>query len=195
VAFSVALKHKLRFEPYTSYDDLAGLVGHLETYAGAATTPDVVELPKRNIFKATGEYLGLSFAESNPRKAIKKAKKPIGNLPLEILTYLAAYVDETIEAGLLKIPMQQTLACKNTPYPRKSNATDTVQTITSLPSMTSSLVPSEFSTHLSQLPTPSPSLRLPGFTSSCFPFSYTKFSAGLPSQVPSLLRTSFSGSC
>jgi putative membrane protein len=112
MAFAVALKHRLRFEPYSSYDDLAGLIGHLDTYAKAATTPEVVETTKPGIFKATGQYLGVSFAQSNPRKLIKKAKKPVGNLPLEILTYLAAYVDETIEAGLLRIPMQQTLACK-----------------------------------------------------------------------------------
>jgi hypothetical protein len=59
--------------------------------------------------------LGVSFAESNPRKLIKRSNKPLGNLPLEILTYLAAYIDETIEDGKLKIPMQQTLACKCPP--------------------------------------------------------------------------------
>jgi putative membrane protein len=112
MAFSVALKHRLRFEPYSSYDDLAGLVGHLDTFAKAATTPEVTEPPKRNVFKSAGKYLGVSFVQSNPRKLVKRAKKPVGNLPLEILTYLAAYVDETIDAGLLKIPMQQTLACK-----------------------------------------------------------------------------------
>jgi putative membrane protein len=117
MTFSVSLKHRLRFEPYTSYDDLAGLVGHLNTFAKAATTPEVTEPRKRSIFKATGEYLGVSFAESNPRKAIKKATKPVGNLPLEVLNYLAAYIDETIENGLLRIGMQQTLACKNFFYP------------------------------------------------------------------------------
>jgi putative membrane protein len=113
VAFAVSLKHKLRFEPYSGYDDLAGLVGHLDTYAKAATTPETVLHQKSGTFKAIGEYLGLSFAESNPRKLLKKANKPLGNLPLEVLTYLASYIDETVEAGLLKIPMQQTLACKS----------------------------------------------------------------------------------
>jgi putative membrane protein len=117
MTFAVALKHRLRFEPYTSYEDLAGLVGHLDTFAKAATTPEVTEPRKRSVLKSTGEYLGVSFAESNPRKTIKKAQKPVGNLPLEVLTYLAAYIDETVGNGLLKIPMQQTLACKNSLCP------------------------------------------------------------------------------
>ena len=116
VAFSVALKHKLRFEPFAGYEDLSGLVGHLDTLAKAATTPDSINTCKPGFFKATGEYLGVSFAESNPRKVIKRSNKPLGNLPLEILTYLASYIDETCEAGLLKIPMQQTLACVFSPF-------------------------------------------------------------------------------
>jgi putative membrane protein len=112
VAFAVSLKHKLRFEPYAGYEDLAGLIGHLDTFAKAATTPETVLHQKPSTLKAWGEYLGVSFAESNPRKLLKKANKPLGNLPLEVLTYLASYIDETVEAGLLKIPMQQTLACR-----------------------------------------------------------------------------------
>ncbi len=42
VAFAVALKHRLRYGPYTYYEDLNGLVGHIQTFAKAATTPDVV---------------------------------------------------------------------------------------------------------------------------------------------------------
>lgn len=116
VAFAVALKHKLRFEPYSGYEDLAGLVGHLETYAKSATTPDTVLHQKSGKIKSIGEYLGVSFAESNPRKLLKKSNKPLGNLPLEVLTYLASYIDETVDAKLLPIPMQQTLACKFPPY-------------------------------------------------------------------------------
>lgn len=65
-----------------------------------------------NKFKEMGEYLGVSFAASNPRKAIKKAKRPLGNLPLEIMGYLASFIDEIIDNGQLPIPMQQTLACE-----------------------------------------------------------------------------------
>ncbi|KIW02653.1 uncharacterized protein PV09_06091 [Verruconis gallopava] len=112
-AFAVSLKHKLRFEPYTAYEDLEGLVGHLDTFAKAATKDDSCVPKKVGFFKNVGEHLGVSFAESNPRKLLKKSKTPLGNLPLEILTYLAAYIDETIEDGKLKIPMQQTLAYNN----------------------------------------------------------------------------------
>lgn len=139
-AFAVALKHKLRFEPYTNYEDLNSLVGHLDTFAFHATqdTPDAALKHRPNSFKAVGEYLGVSFAASNPRKAIKKAKRPLGNLPLEIMGYLASYIDEIIENGQLSVPMQQTLACKclglNRPSPEahpwnKLDTNDCAQTI------------------------------------------------------------------
>jgi putative membrane protein len=57
--------------------------------------------------KRVGEFLGFSFAESNPRKHIKRAGKPLGNLPLEILAYLQGYVDAIIENGTLKAPCFQ----------------------------------------------------------------------------------------
>lgn len=115
VAFSVSLKHKLRYEPYTSYDDLSSLVAHLDTFAAGATRDEHEKDHSRKqpgIFKRTGEDLGISFAESNPRKLVKNAKRPIGNLPLEVLAYLASFVDELVENGQLAIPMQQTLACE-----------------------------------------------------------------------------------
>ncbi|SPN98710.1 related to UPF0187 domain membrane protein [Cephalotrichum gorgonifer] len=115
VAFAIALKHKLRFEPYTAYDDLSHLVAHLDTFAGAATAvdPSAAVYPPKNWFKGVGERLGVSFAESNPRKALKKARKPLGNLPLEILNYLGRYLDLQCLNGNLPIPMQQTLAYNN----------------------------------------------------------------------------------
>jgi hypothetical protein len=115
VAFSVSLKHKLRYEPYTSYDDLSSLVAHLDTFAAGATRDEHEKAHSRKqpgIFKRTGEDLGISFAESNPRKLVKNAKRPLGNLPLEVLAYLASFVDELVENGQLAIPMQQTLACE-----------------------------------------------------------------------------------
>ncbi|KAF6834849.1 upf0187 domain membrane protein [Colletotrichum musicola] len=115
LAFSVALKHKLRFEPYTGYEDLEHLVAHLQTFAQEATNsdPDKVSMRKKNFFKETGEYLGVSFAASNPRKTIKKASRPLGNLPLEILSHIACLVDRMVEDGQLKVPMQQTIAYNN----------------------------------------------------------------------------------
>lgn len=117
VAFAVSLKHKLRFEPYTDHEDLKNLVSHLDTFAQQATqeTPETALPHKHNKLRATGEYLGVSFAASNPRKAIKKAVRPLGNLPLEILSYLATFIDDIIEGGQLTVPMQQTLACELRP--------------------------------------------------------------------------------
>jgi len=115
VAYAMALKHKLRYEPYAGYEDLAALVGHLDTLAGAATRdePEKMARQRPGIAKTTGEFLGISFAASNPRKALKKARRPLGNLPLEILSYLASYTDEIVANGQLTVPMQQTLAYNN----------------------------------------------------------------------------------
>lgn len=115
VAFAVSLKHKLRFEPYSYYDDLTDLIDHLDTYAKSATNENVFKPQQPGFFKSVGDSLGLSFAASNPRKAVKKAQSPIGNLPLEILCYLSAYTDEIVGNGQLPVPMTQTLACKHYP--------------------------------------------------------------------------------
>lgn len=99
VAFAVALKHRLRFEPYAQYDDLEHLVSHLSTFAGEAFDPETPVMKPKSSWKRGGEYLGLTVAESNPRKVIKRSKKNLGNLPLEVLTYLSAYVESVIQSG------------------------------------------------------------------------------------------------
>ncbi|KAL8723001.1 MAG: hypothetical protein Q9225_000617 [Loekoesia sp. 1 TL-2023] len=99
VAFAVALKHRLRFEPYAQYDDLEHLVSHLSTFAGEAFDPDTSTPQPKTSWKRGGEYLGITFAQSNPRKVIKRSKKNLGNLPLEVLTYLSAYVESVIKSG------------------------------------------------------------------------------------------------
>ncbi|KAH6647338.1 Bestrophin/UPF0187, partial [Truncatella angustata] len=108
ISFAIALKHRLRFEPYGDYQGLGDLIDHLETFAKNATDETVFKAKKPNFFKATGDMLGISFAVSNPRKTIKKATSPTGNLPLEILCYLSAYADEVVTNGQLPIPMTQT---------------------------------------------------------------------------------------
>ena len=115
VAFSVALKHSLRFEPYSGYDDLQHLVGHLNTFSNTATAtnPDACEPPKKSAGKEMGEYLGISFAASNPRKHLKRSKQPLGNLPLEILNHLAIIIDQMVSQEQLPVPMTQTLAYNN----------------------------------------------------------------------------------
>ncbi|KAJ9257892.1 hypothetical protein DTO207G8_1669 [Paecilomyces variotii] len=108
LAFAIALKHKLRFEPHVAYEDLVPIAGHLDTFAKSAHDSELLKHPKKSTWKAAGEYLGVSFAESNPRKLIKRSKKPLGNLPLEILNHLAAYIQMSVENGTLTSPTVQT---------------------------------------------------------------------------------------
>lgn len=107
VAFCVALKHRLRFEPFIHYDDLCGLVDYLDTYARDASDLEGVNRSRPGAVKATGQYLGVSFAESNPRKEMKRATKPLGNLPLEILSYLSIYVETSMKKDMLNTSMFQ----------------------------------------------------------------------------------------
>ena len=79
-------------------------VEYLETFAKVAE-PDIPRPKEPGKLKAAGEYLGVTFAESNPRKRIKRSKKPLGNLPLEILSHMSSYVEyvnqnETMKNGL-----------------------------------------------------------------------------------------------
>ena len=108
-AFAVALKHRLRFEPSTEYPDLQPLVSNLHTFAGDA---DQAALRERKVstWKSTGQYLGVSFAESNPRKIIKRSKDNLGNTPLEVLNYLAAYIEHAFQQKLLVIGIHQVQA-------------------------------------------------------------------------------------
>lgn len=105
LAFAVSLKHKLRFEPFAHYPDMQSLVGHLDTFAKAAHKEENVEKRKKGWLKTAGEYLGLTMASSNPRKELKRADRPLGNLPLEILTYLSSYVEEVSVNQTLKSPV------------------------------------------------------------------------------------------
>lgn len=101
LSFAIAVKHRLRFEPYAHYDDIAGLISHLDTYAKAAHVPSNLEVRKKTPWKRLGEKLGLPFAMSNPRKDMKRSDRPLGNLPMEILGYLASYVQEVSSNGQL----------------------------------------------------------------------------------------------
>ncbi|MCJ1257382.1 hypothetical protein MMC24_005207 [Lignoscripta atroalba] len=113
VAFAVALKHKLRFEPYTNYPDLEHLVSHLSTFAGSASDIDAPVSREKSSWKVAGEYLGLTFAESNPRKLIKRSNKNLGNLPLEILTYLSAYMESVMANETFRNGVHQGMAMSN----------------------------------------------------------------------------------
>jgi hypothetical protein len=121
LAFAVALKHRLRFEPYAHYEDIDPLTSHLDTFARAAWGPEIELVEKKAWWKEAGEYLGLPFAEDNPRRAIKRASRPLGNLPLEILNYLSAYADEQSVRQTLKSPIVYGQICKLTPSPHMKN--------------------------------------------------------------------------
>ncbi|TVY22813.1 UPF0187 protein, partial [Lachnellula hyalina] len=105
LAFAVSLKHKLRFEPYAHYPDIQSLVGHLDTFAKAARGEEHANQKKKTPWKVVGEYLGLQMASSNPRKELKRASSPLGNLPLEILTYLSSYIEECSMNQTCKTPV------------------------------------------------------------------------------------------
>ena len=100
-AFAVSLKHRLRFEPSTKYPDLEPLLGSITTMASLADQASLNPATSKNPFKHAGEYLGVSFAESNPRKIIRRSKDNLGNIPLEILTYIQSYVDLSLTNGTL----------------------------------------------------------------------------------------------
>ncbi|KAI0997694.1 hypothetical protein K3495_g10496 [Podosphaera aphanis] len=92
--FATALKHKLRFEPYVYYDDLESQIASLETWAKSAQESQEPVPEKKSSLKTFGEYLSLKMALSNPRKVIKRANAPLGNVPLEILDHIAAVIHE-----------------------------------------------------------------------------------------------------
>lgn len=105
--YAVALKHTLRFEHCASQPDMQPYIAHLDTFAGKTTAPT-----KRvtNFSKFAGEYLGLSFAQSDPRKHLKRAEEHQGNLPLEILNHLAITLDSIIANKQLPVSIHQTIA-------------------------------------------------------------------------------------
>lgn len=97
VAYAVALKYRLRFEPAVDYPDLHHLIAPIST----TTMASKVEQSKLKHKKTTkvqqiGEYLGLTFAVSNPRKLVKQSDENLGNLPHEILSHLSGYIEKAM---------------------------------------------------------------------------------------------------
>lgn len=116
LAYAVALKHRLRFEPYAHYPDIAGLVAHLDTYAQAAHKEEHLAHKHKSAWKSVGEHLGLPFALSNPRKEMKRSDKPLGNLPMEIMAYLSAYVETVQNNGQMKSTVLGGQVSKSPPH-------------------------------------------------------------------------------
>lgn len=66
-AFAVSLKRKLRFEPFTNYDDLEQLVAHLSTFAAEATDPS---MPLRRLLLSKKPWERISVSPwQNPIRA------------------------------------------------------------------------------------------------------------------------------
>ncbi|EEU37532.1 uncharacterized protein NECHADRAFT_64395 [Fusarium vanettenii 77-13-4] len=113
VAFAMALKHQLRFEPCDTQPDIQPYIASLDTFIvanGNDTPPEARVSRSKTMYHSAGEYLGIPFATSNPRKAVKKAEQHQGNLPLEILNHLAVTLDTMVRNKQLPVLMQQTLA-------------------------------------------------------------------------------------
>lgn len=104
-AFSIALKHHLRFEPAVDYPDFERLIFPI-TRTTMAGQVDQSKLKPRepSTMKKFGEYLGLSFMHSNPRKLLKRSENNLGNLPHEILLHLSAYLENAMASKQIHGP-------------------------------------------------------------------------------------------
>lgn len=116
IAFAKSVSHRLRFEPYMDYDDMRGYVDYLATYSREANVGVNSAAPKHGVLKRFGEILGITFCEENPRRMVKSAEKPTGNLPLEILGYLSAYFDSAFENKILAVAVYQQQSSKSKRY-------------------------------------------------------------------------------
>lgn len=108
MAFALAVKHKLRHEIEYDYTDLKPLIDPLTTFAKAARdkdSPAAEHNTEVNENKNWGEFLGISFLESNPRLVYKVAMREgrqHGNLPYEISGYLGQYLKTIMAQGTLE---------------------------------------------------------------------------------------------
>jgi len=115
LAFVNACKHKLRHEIEYDYTDLKPLIENLDTFARDAAPADIAPSSHNNALfapmKSWGEKLGITFLESNPRKAYKKAAlqgRHHGNLPYEIMGYLGRWIRDGMDKGTFDSPTMQT---------------------------------------------------------------------------------------
>jgi putative membrane protein len=113
LAFAQACKHKLRHEIEYDYTDLKPLIDNLDTFAKAARTTDRSPSTHNRGLSAKknwGEFLGIPFLESNPRKAYKVAAregKQHGNLPYEIIGYIGQFIKSSMDEGCLESAIMQ----------------------------------------------------------------------------------------
>ncbi|KAF2175997.1 UPF0187-domain-containing protein [Zopfia rhizophila CBS 207.26] len=96
-------------------EDLLGKLTFCNMLVAFAFAPKQITAEKQDRkppsrWKVVGMMLGLPMAESNPRKLVRNSKKPLGNLPLEILDHCSAFVKTIIDNGTFKAPIYQTQA-------------------------------------------------------------------------------------
>lgn len=96
-AFCIALKHRLRFEAATDFADLQALIAPLDGTMADRVDQSLLQQRQPGKMKRLGQHLGITFAQSNPRKILKRTKENLGNLPNEILTHLTAYIEKVIQ--------------------------------------------------------------------------------------------------
>ncbi|KAG6007734.1 hypothetical protein E4U21_005573 [Claviceps maximensis] len=94
VSLSVALKHRLRYEPFTHYKDLQSRIAHVPVIAHGAV---IKEPATPDWWRTVGLFLGFPWAEENPRMLMKNPARPLGNVPLEIHSACSDYIQTIIE--------------------------------------------------------------------------------------------------
>jgi hypothetical protein len=112
IAFAIALKHKLRFEPLVCYEDLTGLIGYLDTFLKEGNALGSSQHRAEDPRKVTAARTGLPFPAFGPQKLVRDSEKPLEELPLEILNHIAAYIDHTIRNNTM-VSGHQGDACKS----------------------------------------------------------------------------------
>ena len=110
LGFVVAIKYRLRRQPGYDYPDLRPLIQNISTCAKTAYLADgPIHQKKYSSLRQTGIFFGVAGTEPDPFKQLRKGPKYHGNLPLEILTYLSAYMEVIISNDTLKVSIMQTV--------------------------------------------------------------------------------------
>ncbi|KAI5818836.1 Bestrophin, RFP-TM, chloride channel-domain-containing protein [Pyronema omphalodes] len=117
LAFAQSCKHRLRHEIEYDYTDLKPLIDPLDTFAKAAHDSDPPAeshnrlMAERGPKRVTwGEFLGITFLQTNPRKVYKvaaKQGKQHGNLPYEIMAYMGQYIRNSMDEGCFDSAIMQ----------------------------------------------------------------------------------------
>ena len=111
LGFVVATKYRLRRQPGYDYRDLRPLIQNLSTCAKTAYLNDgPLAIKQYSGLRRTGQFLGVPGTGSDPLKPLRKGPRYHGNLPLEILNYLSAYMQLSFANGTINVAIIQTQA-------------------------------------------------------------------------------------